>query len=129
MKQNDSKYHLLQLGLKSADDYFPIEDRKELLDLIKELYNENQSLIEEKDNKGKYGIAYKTVHEDSKWSDKHEQFFAAKSKRDDVYDDWINDRYWDSTFEQELQYRTPSPNVHDIKKVFREGGKTYEEQT
>jgi hypothetical protein len=129
MKQNDSKYHLLYLGLKSADDYFPIEDRKELLDLIKELYNENKSLIEEKDDKGKYGITYKTVHDDSRYSDKHEQFFRAKSKRDDVYDDWINERYWDSTFEQELQYRTPSPNVHEIKKVFREGGKTYEEQT
>ena len=128
MKQNDSKYHLLYLKLKSADDYFPKEDRKELLNLVKELYNENQSLILENNDKGKYGIAYKTIHDDSKWPDKHEQFFSSKSKRDDVYDDWINDRYWDITFEQELQYRTPSPNVHDIKKVFREGGKIYEEQ-
>ena len=127
MKQNSSKYHLLHLGLKSADDYFPKEDRIELLDLVKNLYNENESLLKEKDDKGKYGIIYKTIHDDSKWSDKHEQFFRTKSKRDDVYDDWINKRYWDNDFEQELQYRTPSPNVHDIKKVFREGDKTYEE--
>ena len=33
MKQNDSKYHQLYLMLQDADDYYPKEDRKELLDL------------------------------------------------------------------------------------------------
>ena len=127
MKQNDSKYHLLYLGLKNQDDYFPIEDRKELLDLIKDLYNENQSLVKEKDGSGKYGITYKTIHDDSSWSEPHEQFFNTKAKRDDVYDDWVNGRYWDNIFEQYLQYRRPSPNVHDIKKVFKECGNIYEE--
>ena len=127
MKQNDSKYHQLYLMLKDVDDYFPKEERKELLDLIKELYQDNQELLNDKDDEGKYGLRYKTVHDDSRYSDKHVQFFTTKQKRDNVFDDWINDRYWDNIFETELEYRTPSPNVHDIVKVFKEGGNVYEE--
>lgn len=127
MKQNDSKYHQLYLMLKDADDYYPKEDRKEMLNLIKELYEDNQELINDKDDDGKYGIRYKTVHDDSKWSDKHTQFFRTKRKRDDVFDDWINERYWDAILETELQYPTPSPNVHDIAKVFKEGENVYDE--
>jgi len=128
MKQNDSKYHQLYLGLKDADDYFPKESRKEMLSLIKELYKENQDLLNEDDDKGKYGIRYKTIGELSKWSDTGYQFFRSKSKRDDVYDDWINGRYWDKIFETELQYRTPSPNVHEIVKIFKESGNVYDEK-
>jgi hypothetical protein len=127
MKQNDTKYHQLYLMLEDADDYYPKEDRRELLSLIKELYEENQELLNEEDDKGKYGIRCKTIPEDSRYSDTHEQFFQTKSKRDDVYDDWINDRYWDKIFETGLQYRTPSPNIHGIIKVFKEGDKIYEE--
>ncbi len=127
MKQNDSKYHQLFLMLKDEDDYFPKENRKELLGLIKELYEDNQELLRDKDDDGKYGIRYKTIHDDSSYSDKHTQFFRTKQKRDDVYDDWINKRYWDSILETKLQYPTPSPNVHDIFKVFKEGKNVYDE--
>jgi len=127
MKQNDSKYHLLYLMLKEADDYYPKEDRKEMLNLIKELYNDNQKLLNNKDDNGKYGIRYKTIHDDSKWSDNHTQFFRTKQKRDNVFDDWINERYWDAILETELEYRTPSPNVHDIAKIFKEGKNVYDE--
>jgi len=127
MKQNDTKYHLLYLMLKDADCYFPKEDRKELLDLIKELYKSNQKFINEKDENGKYGIRYKTIHDDSKYSDNHTQFFASKRKRDDVFDDWINERYWDSIFEMELEYPKPTPNLHDVIKVFKEGKNIYDE--
>ena len=127
MKQNDSKYHELFLMLKDADDYFPKDERKELLELIKNLYFDNQELLNDKDDNGKYGIRFKTVHDDSCYSDKHTQFFSTKRKRDDVFDDWINERYWDKIFECELQYRTPSPNVHDIVKVFKEGENIYDE--
>ena len=129
MKQNDTKYHQLYLMLQDADDYYPKEERKELLDLIKELHEDNQALIEEDNDKGKYGIRCKTIHDDSRWSDSHEQFFKTKSKRDDVFDDWINGRCWDEIFETELQYRTPSPNVHEIEKVFKEGRNIYKEES
>ena len=127
MKQNDSKYHQLFLMLQEAKDYFPKEDRNELLNLIKELYEDNQMLDKDNDDNGKYGIRYKTIPEDSCWSDKHEQFFSSKQKRDNVFDDWINNRYWDSILDTELQYRTPSPNVYDIVKVFKEGNNIYDE--
>ena len=128
MKQNETKYHLLYLGIKDDTYSYDEEDKENLLKIVKELYHDHQNLTQEKDDNGKYGIRYKTVHDDSRWSDTHEQFFATKTKRDNVYDDWINDRYWDSIFEEDLEYRTPSPNVHDIVKVFKEGGKIYEEQ-
>ena len=127
MKQNNTKYHQLYLMLKDADDYYPKEDRKELLDLVKELYEENQELLRKEDYKGRYGITYNTIQEDSRYSDKHEQFFATKQKRDNIYDDWVDGRYWDKIFETDLQYKTPSPNVYEIKKVFKESGKIYEE--
>lgn len=127
MKQNDSKYHQLYLMINDADDYFPKEDRKELLSLIKELYYDFQKHDMEKDDDGKYGIKYKTIHDDSFYCDKHVQFFSSKQKRDNVYHDWINDRNWDDIFNIDLQYPTPSPNVHDIIKVFKEGGNIYEE--
>jgi len=92
MKQNDSKYHQLYLMLK--DDNYSEDNKKEMLNLIKELYEENQELVNNDDDKGKYGIRFKTIHDDSSWSDKHTQFFRTKKKRDDVFDDWINDREW-----------------------------------
>jgi len=64
MKQNDTEYHQLYLMIKDADDYFPKEDIKELLNLIKKLYEDNQELINEKDSEGKYGIRYKNVNKD-----------------------------------------------------------------
>jgi hypothetical protein len=127
MRQNNSKYHQLYLMLQDADDYFPKEDRKELLGLVKELYKDNQEILNIRDDEGKYGVRYKTVGDDSKFSDKHEQFFTTKSKRDAVFDDWINDRYWDNILDVELQYPVPSPNVHNITKVFKEGKDVYEE--
>lgn len=128
MKQNDTEYHQLYLMLQDADDYFPKEDRKDLLRLVKKLYHSHQDIIESRDDEGKYGIRYKTVHEDSKYADTHTQFFSSREKRDNVYADWIDDRYWDNIFEEELQYRTPSPNVHNIIKVFKEGKEIYEEK-
>lgn len=126
-KQNDSDYHYLYLTLKDTDDYFPKEDRAELLKIVKRLYNEYQNHEEERDEDGTYGLRYKTVHDDSKYSDTHEQFFSSKLKRDNVLADWENDLYWDSVFEEELQYRCPSPNYLGAVKIFKHGGKIYEE--
>ena len=128
MKQNDSKYHQLYLMLQDADDYYPKEDRKELLDLIKELHSDNEDLLGDLDDYGRYGIRFKTIGEDSFHADTDEQFFRTKSKRDNVFDDWINDRCWDSIFNQELQYRTPGLNIHDIEKVFKESCVIYTEK-
>ena len=128
MKQNDSKYHQLYLMLKDEDDYFPKEDRKYLLNLIRELYENNQALLNIVDNEGKYGIEYKTIHDDSRWSDTHTQFFRSKKKRDNVFDDWINKRSWDSIMQTDLQYPTPVPNIHNIVKIFKEGENIYKEQ-
>ena len=127
MKQNDSKYHLLYLTLQNEDDWYPKEDRKEVLELIKELYEENGKLVKEKDDEGKYGIRYSTIGCDDSCSTISEQFFFTMKKRDDVYDDWINEGYWDSIFNTELEYPRPSPNLNVIAKVFKEGGKIYEE--
>ena len=126
MRQNDTKYHQLYLMLK--DDHNDGSNKGELLSIVKELYHNYIELIEIIDNKGKYGIRYKTIGEDSSSSDTYEQFFNTKTKRDDVYDDWINDRYYDLIFDEYLQYPTPSPNCHDIIKIFKENGVIYEEK-
>jgi hypothetical protein len=127
MKQNNSKYHELFLMLKDADDYFPKEDRVELLNLIKDLHEDWILDNELEDSKGKYGIKYTTIHDDSRYFDHHEQFFSTKEKRDFVYDDWNNGAYWDNIFNQELEYPTPTPNFGNMKKIFKEGGSIYEE--
>jgi len=120
MKQNDSKYHLLYLSLKDADEWFPKEDRKELLDLIKQLYEDNQKLVKNKDDEGKYGIRYSTIGCDDSYSTISEQFFSSKKRRDDVFDDWGKGGYWDDIFNTELSYPRPSPNLHNIIKIFKE---------
>ncbi len=126
-KQNDTDYHYLYLTLKDTDDYFPKEDRGELLKIVKKLYYQHQNLEEERDDEGMYGLRYKTIHDDSSYYDVSEQFFNSKTKRDNVLNDWENDLYWDNVFEEELQYRTPSPNFVGAVKIFKHGGKIYEE--
>lgn len=126
MKHKKSKYHKLYSLLKNADDYFPLEDREEVLDLVKELYQDNNVIEGKLDKDGKYGIKYKTIEEDSKFTDTHTDFFLSKEKRDAIYDDWINDRYWDIELDTELFYS--SPNLHNIEKVFKEGDKIYVEK-
>lgn len=126
MKQNDSKYHQLYLLVKDSKDFICEDDKTDILKTIKELYHEHIEYIN--DSNGKYGIRYTTCHDDSRYQDKHTQFFISKEKRDNVYDDWINDRYWDNIFNEELEYRTPSPNVGDIKKIFKYDGHIYDEK-
>lgn len=126
--QNDSKYHQLFLMLKDADDYFPKEDRTDVLKLVKELYNEHQQYIEDNDKHGKYGISFTTIHDDSKHLDRDTVFFSSKEKRDNVFIDWTNGSYWDDIFEEELQYPKPGPNLGNLQKVFKEGGLTYKEK-
>lgn len=126
-KQNDSDYHYLYLTLKDADEYFPKEDRIEVLKIVKKLYDEYQNHEEGRDEDGTYGLRYKTIHDDSKYTDTHEQFFSSKLKRDNVLDDWERGLYWDNVFEEELQYRTPSPNYLGAVKIFKHSGKIYEE--
>jgi hypothetical protein len=128
MEQKRSKYHKLYSLLREADDYFPIEDREEVLELVKELYKDNNIVQKDLDKNGKYGISYKTIHDDSRFSDNHTSFFSSKKKRDEVYDDWINGRNWDTELNTELFYPTPTPNVHKITKVFKEGKEIYEEK-
>lgn len=120
MKQNDTKYHELYLMLQDENIYLPsVEDRNKLLTLIKELYSDNSNLIKKEDDNGKYGIRYKTIGEDSSYSDTKEQFFSSKEKRDKIYDDWVNNCSWDSILNLELEYPTPTPNIHDIVKIFK----------
>ena len=126
-KQNDSNYHYLYLTLKDTDDYFPKEDRKELLKIVKKLYDNHQESESERDEDGTYGLRYKTIHDDSSYYDTYDQFFNSKLKRDCVLDDWDNGLYWDNIFEEELQYRTPSPNYAGAVKIFKHSGKIYEE--
>lgn len=114
-KQSDTKYHKLYLALQNVDDYFPKEDRVELLSMIKDLYNEHCEVK----SKGSYGISYKTIHDDSSYSDSFTKFFESEKERDDVYEDWVNFKTWDKVFEQELKYPVPTPNVYRITKVFK----------
>jgi hypothetical protein len=37
-------------------------------------------------------------------------------------------RHWDPIMDQDLEYRTPSPNVHDIVKVFKHENRVYDEK-
>lgn len=124
-KQNYSDYHYLYLTLKDTDDYFPKEDRTELLTIIKKLYDKYQD--SEEDDDGTYGLRYKTIHDDSSYYDTHEQFFNSKIKRDNVLSDWEEGLYWDNVFQEELQYRTPYPNFVGAIKIFKHSGKIYEE--
>lgn len=126
--QNNTKFHELYLILKSADDYFPKEDRKELLKLIKELYESEIDRNELEDENGTYGIAYTTIHDDSSYYDHHTKFFSSKEKRDNVYQDWFKGLYWDNIFECELEYPTPTPNFGNMEKIFKHGDKIFFER-
>jgi hypothetical protein len=128
MKQNNTKYHQLYLILDTADDYFPKEQRKELLTIIKELYETYLCINEDEDNNGKYGISYTTIHDDSRYHDHHKQFFSSLEKRDLVYEDWSNGLYYDNIFKCDLEYPTPGPNFGNMKKIFKERDKIYDEQ-
>ena len=55
-------------------------------------------------------------------------FLPQREKRDNVYDDWMCGRYWDKILDEELEYATPTPNIHEVVKVFKESGLTYLEQ-
>ncbi|AGO49517.1 hypothetical protein Phi4:1_gp104 [Cellulophaga phage phi4:1] len=127
MNQNDTPYHELFLSIKGADDYWPVEEREEVLSLVKKLHDREQDRLAEEDEEGKYGLRYKTIHDDSRFSDTHEQFFSSKSKREKVFLDWKKGVTWDSIFETELEYPTPGGNFHGMVKIFKEGTKTYEE--
>lgn len=127
-QQNDTKYHQLFLMLKTADDFFPKEERKELLDLVKDLFDDYSEKLQQKDYDGKYGIRYSTIHDDSRFADKHQQFFSSLERRDKVYDDWEKGYHWDTIFDKELEYPVPGPNFHNMFKIFKEQGKVYDEQ-
>jgi len=111
--------------IQNLDDWNTEKDRKIILKTLKELYNEFDYIDQDLDDKGSYGIRYKTVNEDSFYADTHEQFFRTELKRDQVFEDWNEDRYWDKTFNQELQYRVPTPNFYNPIKIIKNNGKIY----
>ena len=120
MKQNDTKYHQIYLELKEAKNYFPKKDRSDLLKTIKDLYNEFLELVSNESGNGKYGIRYSLIGEDSSYPTTYQIFFRTKCIRDNIYDDWINGRHWDNIMNQELEFPTPTPNIFNIKKIFKE---------
>lgn len=126
--QNKTKYHELYQFLNKLEETYYIADISNMKELVKNLYKEYNEFISEKDDEGKYGIRYKTIHDDSSYSDVYEQFFISKEKRDKIYDDWMNDLYYDNIMEIHLPYPTPSPNVHSIEKIFKNDEKIYNEQ-
>lgn len=124
-KQINSNYHILYNMIEALEDYDVIENKKEILSTIKQLFNEYSELKNNINNKGQFGIEYYTIHDDSSYADKYTQFFTNEKERDNVFDDWNNDRYWDNIFQQELNYRTPGSNFHNPTKIVRLNGEIY----
>jgi len=120
----ETGYHKLYRQVKESDDYLEVsaEFKPILLEAIKLLYVDFNELQKQRDMTGNYGIEYYTVHEDSKYSDRHVQMFSNSDRRDIVYESWISEQRWDNLFEQELEYPMPGPNLHSIRR-FRLGTK------
>lgn len=64
-----------------------------------------------------YGIKYKTIHDDSRWSDSHTEWIGDQEDRDITY------LIWDGVYDEEIDYnkysRKPGPNLHDMELVER----------
>ena len=129
-KQCNTEFHRLHKMISDMECYTELEDRKPILDLVKELFLENQELVSSDGETGSYGIRYKTIHDDSMHHDNHELWFTSEGERNAIITDWENDVYWDNTFETEVNHRTPSPNYNEslTVKVHRVGGKIYVEE-
>lgn len=122
----ETKYHKLYTDLRDAEEFFPKEDRKTLLETIKELYNENQELLMGKNEYGNYGVAFKTIHDDSKYPDQHYEFFTTIKERDYVFENYEKGLYYDKIFEQYLPYHScVYNNFHDVQKVVKVGNEIY----
>lgn len=114
---SDTKFDNLYNVMKNTSVWFPIEKRTEILKKITEIFEDYKNLIREIDSKcNTYGICFKTIGEDSSFSDIQRQYFETKEKRDAIWDDWNNGVYWDDVFDNDVIYRTPSPNLHDMLK-------------
>lgn len=125
MKQANTEFHKLYNDIVNMDDYSPLENRKNILKQVKDLFNHYSNIEEDLNDNGNYGIRYKTIHDDSRYPDTSEVFFLTEKDRDNVFEDWSNGLYWDNIFEQDLKYRTPGTNFHDAVKIVRIGKKIY----
>ena len=125
-KQINSNYHILYNMIKDLRPYEEIP-KEEILPLIKDLFNEYSEYKSVFDDNGSFGIEYLTIGDDSRYSDKHTQFFETEKERDHVFDDWKKELYYDPIFEQHLIYPIPHPNFHNAVKIVKVNGKIYKE--
>lgn len=124
-KQCKTDFHELIKMINSLEDYSEISNKNEMIEIIKKLYYENNKLKLRITKEMRFGIRYKTIGDDSSYSDTHEVYFLTHEERDNVFDDWSNDLYWDDLLKDDLLYRTPSPNFHSAEKIYRSNGITY----
>jgi hypothetical protein len=128
--KNITKYHAIYQQLKELgnSDYQNFNDKKnKILTSLKEVYDEYLVLGKEKDFKGKWGIRFSTVGDDSKYADEFDIFFDSKTKRNNIFDDWKAEKNYDNIFDTPIAYPLPGPNLHGLKKIFKENKKIYEE--
>lgn len=118
--QCNTEYHKLYEMIKSLEDYSEVSNKEEMKIIVKNLFNDYNKKRVAENTKGHHGIAYKTIHDDSSSSDSHTVFFTTESERNDVFDDWQHEFNFDDIFLESLTYRTPSPNLHDITKIYRD---------
>lgn len=117
-KQTQTGYHAIMDAINDLINYQEVNPA-ELKVLIKKLHDEHQFLKLLAAVNGSFGIRYKTSEELSMHADSNTIFFSTETERDNIYDDWKNNLYWDEAFNDVLFYRTPNPNCHDIEKIYR----------
>lgn len=119
MKLNN-KYRDLMRSIKSLDEWGVYPDEiKEIVKQLKSLYKVSQVYQRLADCRGRYGIEYKTIHDDSKYAETNYLWFFRREDRDAVYNQWKNGIYWDNEFDMPCTYPPPAPNLHDIRKIHK----------
>ena len=124
-KQCNTDFHKLVKKINSLEDYSEITDKNEIIEIIEKIYYDYNRLKLRIASEMRFGIRYKTIGEDSSYSDTHEDYFMTQEERDNVFDDWKSGLYWDDLFKNDLLYKTPTPNFHNAEKIYRSNGITY----
>ena len=125
-----SDYQTLYDKISTAPKWWLVEDRREVLDLITTLKVNNDKVEKILDLTGEYGIRYSSRGDDETLEKEHDIFFSTKERRNAVFKQWEEGKYFDHTFGDYLQYpqNVTSCNFHLKCKVFKREGCVYEEK-
>lgn len=113
-----TKYHDLKEKILNIEEWVWNKDEKEsVIKIIDGLYEEYVERHQSENKKGKYGLKYYTIHDDSSYYDEHKVWFKTKEEREQIYDKWGGTQSWDTLFDDDYMYPRPGMNYNHSKTV------------